>query len=148
MQMNRLATALIAFLAVSPLQARSLQSMVAASAQAHGVPASLAHGVVMIESRYQCGVSGGGAHGIMQVKPATARGVGILGSLHNCATGIEAGMRVLKRALRAHGGNLCAAATEFNQGSNPSGRCSSYGRRVMAHSRGFHDDRQLAGIQD
>jgi soluble lytic murein transglycosylase-like protein len=146
--MNRLALTLIALLAVSPLQARSLHSMVAESARAHGVPAALAHGVTMVESRYRCGVSGGGAHGIMQVKPATARGVGILGSLHNCATGIEAGMRVLKRALRAQGGNLCAAATEFNQGSNPGGRCSSYGRRVMSHSRGFHDDRQLAGISD
>jgi soluble lytic murein transglycosylase-like protein len=148
MQMNRLSLTLIAFLAVSPLQASSLQNLVAASARAHGVPVGLAHGVTMVESRYQCGVTGGGAQGIMQVKPATARGVGITGSLHNCAIGIEAGMRVLKQALRAQGGNLCAAATHFNQGSNPGGRCSGYGRRVMSHSRGLHDDRQFAGVSD
>lgn len=148
MQMIRLTLTLIALLAVSPLQASSLQSLVASSARAHGVPASLAHGVVMVESRYRCNSTGGGAHGIMQVKPGTARGVGVTGSLHNCATGIEAGMRVLKRALRAHGGNLCAAATAFNQGSNPGGRCSSYGRKVLSQARGSRHDNQYAGVQD
>ncbi|WP_187275054.1 lytic transglycosylase domain-containing protein [Methylobacterium sp. WL120] len=133
--MKKLTLALIALLAVSQAKADGLEAAVARSAISHGVPPALAHGVVMVESRYRCNVTGGGARGIMQVKPQTARGVGVGGNLHSCATGIEAGMRVLRRALASAHGNWCAAATAFNQGSNPRGRCSAYGRRVLGLSR-------------
>ena len=57
-----------------------LRDLIAAHAAANGVPFALADAVVRIESRYNPGVSNGGALGLMQIKPATARGMGYTGA--------------------------------------------------------------------
>lgn len=135
--MKTIAITLAASLALAaPAAAKGLQSQVAHAARAHGVPPALAHGVVMAESRYDCRASSGVAHGIMQVKPATARGVGVRGSLFNCSTGIEAGMRYLRQALRMAGGDWCGAASLFNRGTGARPSCTGYGRKVLAYARG------------
>ena len=114
-------------------QARtSIQAMVTEAAMRYGVPVALAHGIVRIESRYNCRArSRSGAVGIMQTLPRTAAGVGIHGSLTDCARGLEAGMRYLKLALDMHGAG-CAGASSFERGLNAPSRCTSYGRKVMA----------------
>lgn len=71
----------------------------------------------------------------MQVKPATARGVGVTGNLRDCATGIRAGVQVLKRALTLAGGDWCVAASLFNSGFGGRRHCSPYGRKVISHTR-------------
>lgn len=97
----------------------------------HGVPPALAHGVARVESNYRCNAVGGGAIGVMQVLPQTARGVGVHGNLKDCAVGIEAGMRYLRQALTRSGGNWCSAATAYNTGRMGTSRCSGYGLKVM-----------------
>lgn len=97
-------------------QSPSIRAMVTASAIAHGVPPALAHRVVQRESRYRCHAHNrSGASGIMQVMPRTARGVGVHGNLHDCAVGLEAGMRYLRLAITARGvaGASRAYATGF-----------------------------------
>ena len=66
----------------------------------NGVPVALAHGVIRMESDFRCRAptSRAGAVGIGQIKPATARSVGVSGiqpSLRN----LEASMRYLRLAL-------------------------------------------------
>lgn len=128
---------LVALLAAGPATADNLHSQVTASAHRHGVPASLAHGVVKAESGYDCRARNprSSAKGIMQVLDRTARGVGVHGNRLNCATGLEAGMRYLRQAYVAARGNHCVAATLFNRGTGASRTCSAYGRRVTGSSR-------------
>jgi soluble lytic murein transglycosylase-like protein len=59
---------------------RELDVLIAAKAQSHGVPVALAHAVVRIESNYNPRAVGGRALGLMQIKHATARGIGFTGS--------------------------------------------------------------------
>lgn len=134
--MNKIAICVLATsLVAGTAQASSLQTDLARVAREHGVPPALAQSVAFVESGYRCGVSNGGAHGIMQVKPATARGVGVSGNLHNCATGMRAGVRVLKAALRLAHGDWCVAASLFNSGFGGQRHCSHYGRKVISHAR-------------
>jgi soluble lytic murein transglycosylase-like protein len=112
----------------------SWQALATRVAQEEGVSPALVHAVVKVESGGNCrATSSANARGIMQVKPATARGVGVTGNLHDCHTGMRAGVRYLKEALRVNRGNLCAAASSYNTGTGITGRCSGYGRKVLAH---------------
>ena len=55
----------------------SVQTLVIKSAHRHGVPASLALKVVKVESGFNCTARGrAGELGPLQIKPATARGIG------------------------------------------------------------------------
>ena len=81
-----LSLALLAALAALPLsQAASAQNveynaLVASHAQANGVPEALVHRVIVRESRYRPALVGrGGTIGLMQIKLATARGLGYTG---------------------------------------------------------------------
>src|SRR5690349_9474432 len=89
--------------ATAPVVANNATAGVAAlvdhKADKHRIPRHIAHGVVRVESRYNCRARNGVHKGIMQVKPATARSVGVTGDLFDCATGLEAGMRYLRLAL-------------------------------------------------
>ena len=79
--------------------------MVAAHARANGVPEALVHRVIMRESRYQPGLIGrGGTIGLMQIKLATARGLGYTGDaagLRDPDTNLAYGVKYLAGAWRA-----------------------------------------------
>ncbi|CAB4145961.1 LT_GEWL domain containing protein [uncultured Caudovirales phage] len=109
----------------------SVVQMVTAAAQRHGVPVNLAHGVIRIESGYRCSARNGGAIGIGQVFRATARSVGVYGNLFDCSTGLEASMRYLKLAINMHGSG-CAGVSAYERGVYAPGRCTGYGRKVIA----------------
>ncbi len=112
----------------------NLRSLVRQIAQQNGVPPHIAHGVVMAESRYNCGAHNrSGASGIMQVLPKTARSLGVSGSLRSCATGLQAGMRYLKLALN-RGGYGCSGVSLYERGVYARPSCTAYGRRVMAYA--------------
>lgn len=96
----------------------------------HGIPTYMAHRVVRVESSYRCNVRNADAVGIMQVKPATARSVGVAGDLTNCRTGLEAGMRYLRLALD-RGGHGCEGISLYNTGIYARPRCTPYGRKVL-----------------
>ena len=96
-----------------------LRDLIAAHAAANGVPFALADAVVRIESRYNPGVSNGGALGLMQIKPATARGVGFSGpasALYQPETNLRYGMRYLAQAYRMSGGDTCMTVMRYQSG--------------------------------
>jgi soluble lytic murein transglycosylase-like protein len=117
---------------VMPASAADLQSLINQAADQEGVPRHIAHGVIRVESAYNCHNRNrhSGASGIMQVLPATARGMGVHGSLFDCWTGLQAGMRYLREAL-TRGGTGCAGVSLYNLGIFAKPRCTSYGRKVL-----------------
>ena len=106
-------------------------AMVTRSAIEHGLPPALAHGIVRVESGYRCDATHAGAIGIMQIKTATARSVGIAGGLRSCSQGLEAGMRYLRQAYDLARGNPAYAATLYNRGLAARPARSGYSRSVM-----------------
>jgi len=97
-----------------------LDALVAAHAQANGVPVALVHRVIVRESRYNPGIIGkGGAIGLMQIKTATARGVGYGGpaaGLLDPATNLTYAVRYLAGAYRLAGGNHDRAVSYYARG--------------------------------
>ncbi|WP_372424031.1 lytic transglycosylase domain-containing protein [Salinarimonas chemoclinalis] len=127
-------TAQVATAAATPAAAAgSVQAMVTAAALRHGIDPTLAHAMAMVESGYRCSAVGrAGELGVMQVKPATARSVGVTGNLRDCATGIEAGMRYLRASIDRHGAG-CGGISAYNMGIHRKASfCNGYGRKVMA----------------
>ncbi|RZN07680.1 lytic transglycosylase [Bradyrhizobium genosp. SA-3] len=94
--------------------------MVAAHARAEGVPEALVHRVIMRESRYQPGLVGrGGTIGLMQIKLATARGVGYTGDaagLRDPNTNLTYAVKYLAGAYRAANGDHARAVRYFAGG--------------------------------
>jgi soluble lytic murein transglycosylase-like protein len=97
-----------------------LEALAARHAAANGVPVSLVHRVIIRESRYRPGVVGrGGAMGLMQIKTATARGVGYSGSaagLLDPNTNLTYAVRYLAGAYRLAGGNHDRAVSYYARG--------------------------------
>jgi soluble lytic murein transglycosylase-like protein len=115
------ATCSIAFTQPAHSMTRAeLDALVAAHAQANGVPAALVHRVIVRESRYKPHIIGkGGAMGLMQIKTATARGVGYNGSaagLLDPATNLTYAVRYLAGAYRLAGGNHDRAVSYYARG--------------------------------
>jgi soluble lytic murein transglycosylase-like protein len=94
--------------------------MVAAHARANGVPEALVHRVIMRESRYQPGLVGhGGTIGLMQIKLATARGLGYTGDaagLRDPNTNLTYAVKYLAGAYRAANGDHSQAVRYFAGG--------------------------------
>ena len=94
--------------------------MVAAHARANGVPEALVYRVIMRESRYQPGLVGrGGTIGLMQIKLATARGVGYTGTaegLRDPNTNLTYAVKYLAGAYRAANGNHNRAVSYYAGG--------------------------------
>ena len=66
--------------AATALAASPYDAMIAQHAAANGVPVDLVHRVIIRESRYRPHVISKGNYGMMQIKLATARGLG--GDVH------------------------------------------------------------------
>ena len=115
--------------------------MLTEAAYRNNVPARLLHGIVMVESHYHCGARNGGSLGIGQVKPATARAVGVTGNLLDCRTGLEAAARYLRLTLDRAGGDWTGAATLYNQGVAATPRRSAYSNKVMRFAMEDNDGR-------
>jgi soluble lytic murein transglycosylase-like protein len=89
-------------------------------AQRLGVPEGLAHAVIQVESNYRANARGqAGEIGLMQIKPATARGIGFSGNtqaLYDPETNIRYGMKYLAQARQLAGGDLCGTILRYNAG--------------------------------
>jgi soluble lytic murein transglycosylase-like protein len=112
--MKRLCFAIVAASVASstPVLAQdagAYRSMVERHASANGVPPAMVHRIIMRESRYNPGARGrGGALGMMQIKLATARGVGYTGTaegLLDAETNLTYGVKYLAGAYRAANGH-------------------------------------------
>jgi soluble lytic murein transglycosylase-like protein len=105
------------------------------AARAEGVPERLAVAVATTETHGRCHMTGAaGEQGVMQVKPAIARSVGVFGNLYDCHTGATAGVRYLRQALRRAGGSWLLAAHLYNAGLAARPRRSRYAALVMGHA--------------
>jgi soluble lytic murein transglycosylase-like protein len=88
------------------------------------VPAALVHRVVIRESRYNPRARNRGALGLMQIKHATARGVGYTGpasGLFDAETNLTYAVRYLAGAYRAAGGNASRAVALYAGGYHRTG---------------------------
>ncbi|MCU0789561.1 MAG: transglycosylase SLT domain-containing protein [Nitratireductor sp.] len=98
----------------------SLNALIAKYAAAEGVPVALAHAVIKVESNYRTNARGrAGEIGLMQIKPATARGMGFTGSakaLYDPATNLRWGMKYLGKAHQLGGGETCGTILRYNAG--------------------------------
>jgi soluble lytic murein transglycosylase-like protein len=107
---------------VAPPAGRSgtnFDAVVAHHAALNGLPESLVHRVIMRESGYRPGVVSKGNYGLMQIKPATARGVGYTGSaagLLDAETNLTYAVRYLAGAYRVAGGNHDRAVRLYASG--------------------------------
>ena len=96
------------------------EKTVAVHAKANGVPEALVHRVIVRESKYHPDLIGrGGTIGLMQIKLATARGVGYTGDaegLRDPETNLTYGVKYLSGAYRAAEGNHDRAVHLFAAG--------------------------------
>lgn len=99
---------------------RPYHSIISRYAAQYGVPVSLAHAVISVESNYRPSARGrAGEIGLMQIKPSTARGMGYSGSakgLYDPEVNIRYGMKYLAKAYQLGGGNTCGAILRYNAG--------------------------------
>jgi soluble lytic murein transglycosylase-like protein len=90
-------------------QRAEYDALVASHARANAVPELLVHRVIVRESRYQPKLIGhGGTIGLMQIKLATARGLGYTGDaegLRDPNTNLSYGVKYLAGAYHAAGGD-------------------------------------------
>jgi soluble lytic murein transglycosylase-like protein len=119
-----LSLAAIAALLLSPeanAQSRAqYESMVATHASANNVPEALVHRVIVRESKYHPNLIGrGGTIGLMQIKLATARGLGYTGDaagLRDPDTNLAWGTKYLAGAYRAANGDHSRAVRYYASG--------------------------------
>lgn len=114
------ALALLASAAVAQAGQADYEALVAAHAQAEGVPEALVHRVIMRESRYQPQLVGhGGTIGLMQIKLATARSMGYTGDaagLRDPETNLTYAVKYLAGAYRAAHGDHSRAIRYYAAG--------------------------------
>jgi soluble lytic murein transglycosylase-like protein len=95
-------------------------ALVAAHARANNVPEALVHRIIVRESRYQPQLVGrGGTIGLMQIKLATARGLGYTGTaegLRDPDTNLSYAVKYLAGAYRAANGDHNRAVAYYAGG--------------------------------
>lgn len=97
----------------------NINALIEEQAKANGVPSSFVHQVVKRESNYNPNARGGSALGLMQIKHATARGMGYRGDasgLYDPRTNLRYGIAYLAGAYKTAKGNLAQAYTYYNRG--------------------------------
>ena len=114
------AMAALPFPQTAHAQRAEYDALVATHAQANGVPEALVHRVIVRESRYQPHLVGrGGTIGLMQIKLATARGLGYTGDaagLRDPNTNLTYAVKYLAGAWRAANGDANRAVSYYAGG--------------------------------
>jgi len=122
-------------------QRAQYEALVATHAQANGVPEALVHRVIVRESRYQPHLIGrGGTIGLMQIKLATARGLGYTGTaegLRDPNTNLTYAVKYLAGAYRAANGDHNRAVAYYASGYY-------YAAKRQRHERIRHSEPVLA----
>ena len=145
------ALALVQPAAAQTVSRAQLDAMIASHAQANGVPVALVHRLVVRESRYRPHVIGkGGAMGLMQIKTATARGLGYRGTargLLDPETNLTYAVRYLAGAYLVAGGNHDRAVMHYARGYYYAAKRKGLLDEVSAQTRGAaHDSGKQAQI--
>ena len=103
----------------APVEPPRFRSTIERLSQEHDVPVSLIHRIIMRESRYEPRAQHGGHYGLMQIKPATARGMGFNGApaaLLDGDTNLTYGVPYLANAWRLSGGSETRAVQLYAGG--------------------------------
>src|ERR1700726_4450567 len=128
------AIAALSFSETALAQRAEYDALVATHAQANGVPEALVHRVIVRESRYQPRLIGrGGTIGLMQIKLATARGLGYSGTaegLRDPNTNLTYAVKYLAGAYRAANGDHARAIHYYAAGYYYAAK-----RQRLAHGR-------------
>lgn len=99
--------------AISPTQ---FDSLITQKANKYGIDDKLLHSVINAESNYHANAkSSAGALGLMQLMPATARGLGVSNPL-DPSQNIEGGTKYLSQMLHRYNGNIELALAAYNAG--------------------------------
>lgn len=117
--------------AAGQARVRALAPLMADVAQRHDIDPLLLHAVAHIESRHQSqAISPAGARGLMQVMPATGRGLGVANAERELLTpqaNLEASAKYLKQLQARFGNDLRLVLAAYNAGE---GAVERHGRRV------------------
>lgn len=121
-------------------------SIIRKHAKLNGIDYELARAIIYTESSFRVNALGSrGEIGLMQIKPATARGMGYRGTknqLYLPENNIKYGMKYLKKAQDRGGGTVCGMILKYNAGlyakrMNPiSARYCQKVKRLMRKARG------------
>lgn len=110
--------------AAAKSSSQSLDSIFQEASATYGVPVKLVKAVAKAESNFNpMAVSKAGASGVMQLMPATARGLGVQ-NIFDPRENIFGGVRYLRERLDEFGGNVELALAAYNAGS---GNVKKYG---------------------
>ena len=102
-----------------PNETPELRALIRKYSALYGVPEDLVHRVVIRESRHRPGARNGRYYGLMQMAPATARGMGYSGSpqgLLDAETNLKYGVKYLRGAYLVADGNHDAAVKWYSRG--------------------------------
>ncbi len=119
---SRLLLGCVAAAAALPAAAQdraALDVLIARHAAAHGVPEALVHRIVKRESGYNPRAASRGNLGLMQIKYATARGMGYTGpasGLLDANTNLTYAVPYLANAYEVAGGNVDRAVSLYSGG--------------------------------
>lgn len=97
----------------------TINALVSRHAHAHGVPEALVHRVIQRESGYNPRAANRGNLGLMQIRYATARGMGYTGpasGLLDANTNLTYAVPYLANAYRVAGGNTDRAVSLYSSG--------------------------------
>jgi soluble lytic murein transglycosylase-like protein len=127
----------------------SLHALITQHAVQNNIPEALVHRVVRRESNYNPRAIGrGGALGLMQIKHATARGLGYAGSpegLLDAHTNLTYAVRYLAGAYRVADGNLDRAVSYYASGYYYVAKRRGMGQLTTAQAP--LPDRSVADVQ-
>ena len=140
-----MATAVLSLAAVMPADARSrshivdangnLSSLISQYSATYGVPESLIRRVIARESGGNARVVSRGNYGLMQIKLATARGVGYSGGaagLLDANTNMQYAVKYLAGAWKLSGGNEARAVHYYASGYYYAAKRRGMGRESYA----------------
>jgi soluble lytic murein transglycosylase-like protein len=117
-------------------------SLISTHAAANNVPEALVHRVIQRESRYQPNLVGRcGCIGLMQIKLATARGLGYTGDaqgLRDPNTNLTYGVKYLAGAYRAANGDHNRAMHYFASGYYEAAKRQKLQVAEVGHGRKLH----------
>ncbi len=102
-----------------PNETPELRRLINKYSAEYQVPPELVHRVVIRESRHRPGARNGPYYGLMQILPATARGMGYRGApegLLDAETNLKYAVKYLRGAYLVAGGNQDAAVSWYAKG--------------------------------
>ena len=102
-----------------PNETPALRKLIIQSARENEVPVELVQRIIVRESTHRPGARNGPYYGLMQILPATARGMGYRGTpggLLDAETNLKYGVKYLRGAYLVAGGNQDAAVKWYARG--------------------------------